>query len=74
MTALVSEDLRERLVRLETEMRHATKTLDEMSAQMKELVGLMNKGKGAQWLLISLAGIVGTVGGAVGSFIALMKN
>jgi hypothetical protein len=70
----MSDDLRERMVRLETEMKHATEKLDSMSKQMTELVGLMNKGKGAQWILAGMAGIVGLVGGVVGSFMALLKH
>jgi chromosome segregation ATPase len=74
VSALVTDDLRERLVRLETEMKHATQKLDDMSAQVNRLVSLMNQGKGAQWILVAIAGVIGTVGGAVGSFMALLKH
>jgi hypothetical protein len=61
------------MVRLETEMRHATQKLDDMSAQMKELVSLMNQGKGARWIVAGMAGVIGLVSGAVGAIVALMK-
>jgi hypothetical protein len=70
----MSDDLRERMVRLETEMRHATQKLDDMSRQMDALVSIMNQGKGAQWVLAGFAGIIGLVGGVVGSFMALLKH
>jgi hypothetical protein len=70
----MSDDLRERMVRLETEMKHATEKLDDMSKQLTGLVSLMNQGKGAQWILVSLAGIIGTAGGAIGAFVTLLKH
>ena len=72
MTAAVSDDLRERLVRLETEMKYATQKLDDMSAQMTALVSLMNQGKGAKWALAGMSGLVGLVSGSVGSVGAIV--
>ncbi|MFO0522249.1 MAG: hypothetical protein ACK515_17800 [bacterium] len=59
MNTLVSDDLRERLVRLETEMKHVTTQLDDMGAQLKTLVDLLNQAKGARWMLLGMA----TLGG-----------
>ncbi len=55
----MTDDTRERLVRLETEMEHLTLKLDRMSTQLDQLVALLNNAKGVRWVLVIIAGAAG---------------
>jgi len=59
----VSDDFetRERIARLEVSLEHATKSIDGMAGQVKELHDLMTQAKGAKWALVGLAGISGAI-------------
>ena len=56
--------LRERLVRLETQLEMQRAKLDAIERDVKELVEIMQQAKGARWLILLMA----TVGGAVASY------
>ena len=56
--------IRERLVRLETQLEMQRAKLDAIERDVKELVEIMQQAKGARWLVLLMA----TVGGAVASY------
>lgn len=73
MTELMSDDLRERLVRLETEMRHVTAQLDEMHGQLRTLIDLLNQARGARWLLLGMASLGGFALGKASDLFNLLR-
>lgn len=60
----MGDDTRDRLIALEVQVEHLTKTLDNTNAIVTELRDLLLQAKGARWLLCILI--------AIGSFVAGM--
>lgn len=58
----------ERIARLETKMEHMADTIDKMSAQVDQLVALMNAAKGARWFIVAVASVAGFFAGKLGAF------
>ena len=57
----MSDDTRDRLIRLETEVEHLTKNVASMSAQVKDMHELLMQAKGARWAILGMAGIGGFI-------------
>lgn len=63
-------DTRDRVIRLETQVQHMSKTMDQMSTQVTELHSMLQQARGAKWVLILVW--VG-VGGAMTYLLQLLK-
>ncbi len=59
----MTDDSRDRLIRLETEVEHLTATVNNMASKLDELHTVFLQAKGARWLLIVMAGMGGAVAG-----------
>ena len=57
------ELLRERVARLEVQMLHLSEKLDDTHKKVEEMHAILLQAKGAQWLLIGLAGLAGLASG-----------
>lgn len=66
---MTDNDLRERLVRLETELEHVTAKLDSVAIKVSELLDILNAARGARYLLIAAAGVAGFLSGKIGALI-----
>ena len=52
-------DTRDRVIKLESDLRHLTDAVDGMSAKVTDMHDLMNQAKGARWLILTAAAIGG---------------
>lgn len=55
----MTDDTRDRLIRLETEMDGVQKTVEDMSLKVNAMHDVMMQAKGARWLLLGAAGLLG---------------
>ncbi|WP_454917416.1 hypothetical protein [Xanthobacter sediminis] len=56
-------DTRDRVVALEVEVRHMADTVERMARQLDELHALLQQARGARWLLVGVAMLIGAAGG-----------
>ena len=69
----MSDDLRERLVRLETQMEHVRKAIDDLNKEVKTLVDVLNQARGARVLAgIMWAAVTGVVGAAAFKLLTIL--
>jgi hypothetical protein len=59
------ELLRERVAKLEVQIKHLTAKLDETYKKVEEMHAILLQAKGARWVLIGLAGLAGLASGLV---------
>jgi hypothetical protein len=71
---MTDPDLRERLVRLETEMEHMTAKLDDVSKKVTLLVDLLNQAKGARWVIAGMAAIGGFVAAKLAPLVGFLPR
>ena len=57
------EMLRERVAKLEVQMVYLAEKLNDTHKKVEEMHTILLQAKGAQWLLISLAGLAGLASG-----------
>lgn len=55
----MTDDTRDRLIRLETEMDVVQKTVEDMSLKVNAMHDVMMQAKGARWLILGAAGLLG---------------
>ena len=67
------DDTRDRLIRLEAEMDGVQKTIDEMSHKVSVMHDIMMQAKGARWLLLGAAGLLGFMSSLIGKVLPLWK-
>jgi hypothetical protein len=56
-----STDTRDRVIKLESDMKHLTATVDDMSVKVSAMHDLLNQARGARWLIITAAALGGFV-------------
>ena len=71
---MTEPDLRERLVRLETEMEHITVKLDDVSKKVTLLVDLLNQAKGARWIVGIIAALIGFAAAKLAPILGFMPR
>jgi hypothetical protein len=52
-------DTRDRVIKLESDLRHLTDAVEGMSAKVTAMHDLLNQAKGARWIIITAAAIGG---------------
>jgi hypothetical protein len=62
-------DTRDRVIKLESDLRHLTDSVEGMSAKVTAMHDLLQQAKGARWIIITAAAIGGFVAAKVGAFI-----
>ena len=60
--------VRERIVRLESEMRQLRTDIRELRSDVKEVRDVVVQVRGARWLLVVLSGIAATIGAFLTKF------
>lgn len=58
---MTDQDLRERLVTLEVEMRHVRQSNDELKVAVQEMRDILTQAKGARWVIIVSAAVGGAL-------------
>lgn len=72
----MTDDLRERVAKLEVKISHLEEKLDEQTAILKRMDETFQQAKGARWVLLGMAGIAGFVAAkapAFGTWIGIIK-
>jgi hypothetical protein len=62
-------DTRDRVIKLESDLRHLTDSVDAMSTKVTAMHDLLQQARGARWIIITAAAIGGFVAAKVGSLI-----
>jgi hypothetical protein len=52
-------DTRDRVIKLESDLRHLTDAVEGMSAKVTAMHDLLNQAKGARWIIITAAAVGG---------------
>ncbi len=71
---MTEPEIRERLVRLETEMEHITAKLDDVSKKVTLLVDLLNQAKGARWIIGIVAAIIGFAAAKLAPLVGMLPR
>lgn len=70
---MIQEDtLRDRMVRLETDVKHISNDLEGALKKIDEMHNVMMQAKGARWVIIAAASIAGAVAGFAAKFAGLL--
>jgi len=64
------ELLRERIARMEVQIDHLSRKMDENAEILKRLDAAFEQAKGAKWMLLSIAGAAGFIAGKSSSILA----
>lgn len=59
------DDTRDRVIRLEAEVANMDEKLDKMSRQVEAMHDLLQSAKGARWIIIGIAGLIGGASGLI---------
>lgn len=61
-------DTRDRVIKLESDLRHLTESVENMSAKVTAMHDLLNQAKGARWIIITAAAIGGFLSAKLAAF------
>ncbi len=61
------DDTRDRVMRLESELLHMEKKLDQVSTQVKEMHEILIGARGAKWAIMLIVAIAGFFAGKLGA-------
>jgi hypothetical protein len=65
----MGDDTRDRLIALESDVKHLTATVDDMAVSVKEMAQLLQQAKGAKWVIITAAAVGGFLSAKLGAFL-----
>ncbi len=68
----MSDDTRDKVIRLEATVDHMSQTIDSMRVQLDEVHDVLTKAKGAKWAILTMAAIGGFIAGKLGGLSALL--
>jgi hypothetical protein len=70
---MTSEELlRERIARMEVQIDHLSKKMDETTEILRRLDAAFEQAKGAKWMLLGIAGAAGFVAGKSASILSFL--
>jgi len=64
-----STDTRDRVIKLESDLKHLTDSVESMSVKVTAMHDLLNQARGARWLILTAAAIGGFVSAKVAAFV-----
>jgi uncharacterized protein involved in exopolysaccharide biosynthesis len=64
-----STDTRDRVIKLESDLKHLTDSVESMSHKVTDMHDLLNQARGARWLILTAAAIGGFVSAKVAAFV-----
>jgi hypothetical protein len=62
-------DTRDRVIKLESDLKHLTDSVESMSAKVTAMHDLLNQARGARWLILTAAAIGGFVSAKLAAFV-----
>jgi hypothetical protein len=69
-----STDTRDRVIKLESDLKHLTDAVDGMSAKVTAMHDLLQAAKGARWIIISAAAVGGFVSAKLAAFMPWLSS
>lgn len=63
-----STDTRDRVIKLESDLKHLTDSVESMSAKVTSMHDLLNQARGARWIIIAAAAVGGFVSAKLAAF------
>lgn len=66
---MMSDDTRDRVIALETDVKHLSATVDTMAEQVKDMHTLLQQAKGARWAILTMAAVGGFIASKLGALI-----
>ena len=63
-----STDTRDRVIKLESDLKHLTDSVESMSAKVTAMHDLLNQARGARWLILTAAALGGFVSAKLAAF------
>ena len=63
-----STDPRDRVIKLESDLKHLTDAVDGMSAKVTAMHDLLQQARGARWLILTAAALGGFVSAKLAAF------
>jgi uncharacterized protein YPO0396 len=65
----VQSDTRDRVIKVESDLEHLKKQVDDMSSKVTELHTLLMQARGARWAILAMAAIGGFVSAKLSAFL-----
>jgi hypothetical protein len=62
-------DTRDRVIKLESDLRHLTDSVESMSTKVTAMHDLLQQARGARWLILTAAAIGGFVSAKLAAFV-----
>ena len=63
------DDTRDKVIKLEIEMKHLTASVNAMAVKVSEMHNLLQQAKGIKWLILAAAAVGGFVSAKIGAFL-----
>lgn len=63
-----STDTRDKVIKLETDMKHLTEQVDSMASKVTAMHELLVQARGLKWLIVTAAAVGGFVSAKIGAF------
>jgi len=62
-------DTRDRVIKLESDLKHLTDSVESMSAKVTAMHDLLNQARGARWLILTAAALGGFISAKLAAFV-----
>jgi hypothetical protein len=69
-----STDTRDRVIKLESDLKHLTDSVESMSAKVTAMHDLLNQARGARWLILTAAAIGGFVSAKLAALVPWLSS
>ncbi|WP_029581923.1 hypothetical protein [Bradyrhizobium sp. URHD0069] len=69
----MSDDTRDRVIRLETEIDHITAKLDDMQKKVNAMHDLLMQARGMRWLIVCMAAMAGFLASFASKYLPFSK-
>lgn len=70
----INNDTRDRVIKAQAELDSLQKTLDDMKVKVDEMYSVMMQARGAQWLLLGTAALLGFMASLITKFLPLWAS
>jgi hypothetical protein len=67
-------DTRDRVIKLESDLKHLTDSVESMSAKVTAMHDLLNQARGARWLILTAAAVGGFVSAKLAAFVPWLSS
>lgn len=74
MTMGESIEIRDKVIRLETQVEHLSEKIEHMDAKLTEVHDLLTQAKGVRWAILAMAGLGGFLASKLGSLMPWILN